>query len=141
MAEQQRLSDQLITYWESKKEGSNIPLESNIDGDEISDIWDSCFLIEYEDNKFRYSYLGEDIVEAYGDDLQGLEIVEGLIYPENSNIIENFQNVVDSQEPKRFEGEFTNKNNMLIKYRKTLVPLGDGEKVTYILGGMRWRVD
>lgn len=136
-----RITDLLKEYWESKKGTNPYPSEADIDDSEIGESWESCFLVEVVDGgkKFRYEYLGNQIVEAYGDDLEGQEIVEDLLYPESPDTTVKFRETMQGCLPLEYEGAFINKNNMDIKFRKILLPLGSGGKVNYILGGMRWR--
>ena len=125
----QRITDALREYWESKKGGRPFPGEDEINQDDLREIWDNCFLVEIEGDKFRYSFLGDSIIEAYGDNLEGDEIVENEIYPESTSVINKLREVAESKEPVLFEGAFINKNNMDIKFRKTLLPLGEGDEV------------
>lgn len=139
MAEEHRITETLLKYWESKKDGRDFPEESDINSEEIEEIWDSCFLVQVLDGKFTYSFLGKSIIEAYGDNLEGEEVVENEIYPESPETTAKFAEIVQTKEANKFEGAFINRNNMDIKFRKTLMPLGRDGKVEYILGAMRWR--
>ncbi|PIR34639.1 MAG: hypothetical protein COV36_00360 [Alphaproteobacteria bacterium CG11_big_fil_rev_8_21_14_0_20_44_7] len=139
MSDHQRITDRLREYWESLCQGNDMPSEDQIDSEEISDIWDSCYLVVKENGKYHYSFLGESIIEAYGDNLEGEEVVENEIYPESPGVINKFQEIEEAKEPLLFEGVFINKNNMDIKFRKILLPLGKDGNVEYILGGMRWK--
>lgn len=137
---QARLTDVLKNYWDEKKGSNPYPAESDINSDDLKDIWENCFLAEVKgNNKFRYSYLGESIIEAYGDNLEGEEVVEDLLYPESPGVVAKFSEVLEAKEPLYFDGAFINKNNMDIKFRKILLPLGKDGKITYIIGGMRWK--
>ena len=141
MSEQeQRITDVIKTYWESKQNGRPFPSESDINSDEIASVWPNCFLVQVKPNgKYTYSFLGQSIIEAYADNIEGEEVVEDLLYPESPGVVAKFNEVVEAKEPVYYDGSFINKNNMDIKFRKMLLPLGENGKVTYILGGMRWR--
>ena len=136
---EQRITDALQKHWEEVKGDRKFPEESDISPDAIEDIWSNCFLAKSEGGKFVYSYLGKSIVEAYGDNLEGEEIVEHELYPESPEVNSKFEEVAKTGEPIKFEGAFINRNNMDIKFRKVLLPLGKDGKVEYIIGGMRWR--
>ena len=136
---EKRITERLKNYWEEKRGSNPYPTESQINSSELEDIWDDCFLIEYENGKFRYSFLGTSIIEAYGDNMEGEEIVEDLLYPETPDISAMFQEVLDTKDVIYYDGAFINKNNMDIKFRKILLPLGENGKINYIIGGMRWK--
>ena len=140
-----RINEQLLDYWTQKKGDRAFPSEEEIDPSEISDIWDACFLVKALENEhgdeYKYTYLGQSLVEAYGDDLTDKEVCEKLIYPTNMSLVHKFNEVVSSAQPTSEDGEFTNTKGMLIKFRSVMMPLGkQGEDgVQYVLGGMKWK--
>ncbi len=137
-----RINEQLLSYWEQKKDARTYPLESDINPDEIANIWDSCFLVQIEeDNTYRYTYLGQDLIEAYGDDLNNKEICEKLVYPTSMSLTHKFDEVRTTQQPVMEDSEFTNTHGMLIKFRSCMLPLGKSgvNGVAYVIGGMKWK--
>lgn len=140
-----RVNEQLRSYWESVCAGRAFPGESEVNPEALQDIWDSCFMVRFdgtlEEPDFRYVYLGQDLVEAYGDDLNEKENCEKLVYPSNQHLAEQFLQVVQTQEPLDLDAEFTNSKGLLIKYRSCLLPLAKEtpSEVGYVLGGMRWK--
>ena len=140
-----RVNEQLLQYWQKLKGQNQLPMEAEVDPDAISDIWDSCFMVRYEsedtEQAFRYIYLGQALVEAYGDDANEKEVCEKLAYPQNHELAAQFHRVIDSQEPQMVESEFTNSKGMLIKYRSCLLPLAKDNRNSagYIIGGMKWK--
>ena len=112
-----------------------------MDEEELAAIWESCFLIEVEEGgkKFKYEYLGNKIVEAYGADLEGLSVDDDPLYPESPDITTKLRETMQGCLPLQYEGAFISRDNADIKFHKILLPLGSGGKVNYILGGMRWR--
>ncbi|MCI5050430.1 MAG: PAS domain-containing protein [Rickettsiales bacterium] len=140
-----RINEFLMEYWVQKKGDRAFPLESEMDPSEMDDIWDSCFLVRIEDiegAKYKYSYLGESLVEAYGDDIGNKEICEKLIYPTSMSLIHKFDEVVNTKQPVNEDSEFTNTKGMLIKFRSSMLPLGKDDapdEVAFIIGGMKWK--
>lgn len=139
-----RLHEEVLNYWESLRGNRPFPTESDIDPDEVADIWPSCFLISLDDVTrrlgYRYSYLGEALIEAYGDDIKNPEIVMRLISTNSLPLAKRFDEVVKSKAPLFDEAEFVNLKQMRIKYRTCLLPLGNSDgQVTHILGSMRWK--
>lgn len=147
--EERRINFRLQSYWDQLRGDRPYPSESEINPDDIGDIWPSCYLVHRfkRDGKYiyKYEYLGKELVEAYGDDMNGREVYEELVDAVHTQeVIHHFRQVVQSGHPVTLEGEFTNQAQMHIKYRQALMPIGDGNAqdpgtVAYILGGMRWR--
>lgn len=137
---EQRITDALKTYWEEQKGERKFPSEQEINAQDIEGIWEHCFLVRVDTNgAFAYEFLGQSIMEAYADDTVGEHIIEDQLYPESPGILNKFAEVVESGEPLFYEGVFINKNNVDIKFRKILLPLGDDGKVKHLIGGMRWK--
>lgn len=140
-----RSHQKLQQYWDSLREKRPFPSESQIDADAINDIWPSCFLVSIDDVTdrlgYRYSYLGNDLIEAFGDDGGNPDIALQLLSTADTPMVKMFNEVRRQQKPAIDESEFVNLKNLKIKYRTSLLPLGhkDGE-VSHILGCMRWKV-
>ena len=135
-----RINDTLMKYWDRLKEDGEVPPESLVNPDDIAEIWDDCFLIQVtKTHGYRYDFLGDNLVEAYGGDMVGHE-VDSLVSTSTSNAIERFREVIELKRPVVFMGVFVNYSNLKIKYRELLLPFTDGEgEINHILGGVRWR--
>lgn len=137
-----RIEDILLSYWnELKEKEGGVPHESNINYKLIADAWDDCFLALITNNRgYRYEYLGKNLIDAYGEDMAALG-VEHIISPDSHETVRKFDDVMNHKNPVRDEGEFNNSNNFLIKYRQILLPfVNHDDEITYILGGMRWKL-
>jgi len=136
-----RLTERLQNYWEEVRGGKPVPDEADINPDHIADIWPSCFLINVRDTRFRYDYLGLDLVEAYGSDVSGQEICEALVYPNSPTLFNAMQQALRGGYPVEDHGEFINHAGAAVRYRCIVLPLvSHGDPATrFILGGMRWR--
>lgn len=139
-----RSHQRLRKYWDELRGGRAYPSESEIDPDELADIWPSCFLISIDDVTrrigYRYSYLGEDLIEAYGDNVKDPNIAMQMLATASEELLKKFTEVVEKHHPVIDESEFVNLKNYNIKYRTCMLPLGPSPKeVTHILGCMRWR--
>ncbi len=142
---ERRVNRRLVKYWQELKGNRKFPKESDINREEIEDIWDSCFLIKVFERpdkpSFRYSYLGDELIEAYNQDFTGADIytqVEGKLGIKMRELMED---IVTAKQPLSVESDFLNDRNMLIKYRVCMLPLAesDDEGINYIFGGIRWR--
>lgn len=137
----QRLTERLQHYWEEVRSAKTIPDEADINPDHIADIWPGCFLINVQDNRFRYDYLGPDLIEAYGSDVSGQEICEALVYPNSPTLFNAMQQALRSDCPVEDRGEFVNHAGATVRYRCIVLPLSshNDPATRFILGGMRWR--
>lgn len=144
MPEEQRGHRILHHYWESLKDGRSYPCESRIDSDMIADIWPSCFLISIDDVTrrlgYRYSYLGTQLIEAFGDE-GNPDVALELLATADKPLVKMFDQVRATFAPSTGEAEFVNAKQLIVKYRTTLLPLGyDDRNVSHIIGYMGWKV-
>ena len=140
-----RYHQRLQKYWEELKGDRPFPMESEINPDDLEDIWPSCFLISIDDVTrrvgYRYSYLGEELVEAYGDDSNSPDVCMKLLSTASAPMVKKFDEVVNNQMPVIDESEFVNLKHLNIRYRTCMLPLRPrpGE-VSHIIGCMRWKI-
>ncbi|MCC7260611.1 MAG: PAS domain-containing protein [Alphaproteobacteria bacterium] len=144
MGEERRADRQLLLYWEEAKGKRTLPSESDMKPGDLSDIWGSCFLIrinkDAKSREFRYSYLGKDLVDAYGDDFTGRDVYDTLVSMHTNNIVQKIWDVVSTRKPIVDEAEFVNASKVHVRYRQCIAPLAsDGEEVDCLIGAMRWR--
>lgn len=143
--EEHRYHSRLLQYWHDLKGKRPFPRESDINPDELEDIWASCFLISIDDVTrrvgYRYSYMGPDLVEAYGSDPNDELATSHLISVSDPTMIEKLNETIARKQPVNDEAEFVNMKKINIRYRTCILPLGnpDGE-VTHLLGCMRWKI-
>ena len=144
LASEYRHHQQLQKYWEKLRGNRPFPTESEINPEDIAEIWPSCFLVSVNDLNnglgYRYSYLGDEMIEAYGEDTYNPDIVNKLVTTTSSPMIKKFDEVVKTQKAVVDESEFTNLKKLKIRYRTCMLPLAapDG-KVGFIIGCMRWK--
>jgi hypothetical protein len=141
-----RINDFLHAYWAAKRQEYPFPKEKEIDPADLSEIWDSCFLVRYnadaeDENEFTYLYLGKALVEAYGgQDATARDVCSRLVFPSSMSLIHKFREIIKTGQPAEEVNEFMNAKKFLIKYRSTMLPLGDDQrKVRFIIGGMKWK--
>lgn len=145
LPEHRRVNERLREYWDDLRGNLPFPAESEIDPTAIDEIWDSVFLVRADEEDdgmaFKYMYLGQSLVEAYGEDGESKEVCEKLAYPANNNLIGQFKTVIQSQAPVIEESEFTNSQGMIIKFRSIMLPLSKDQpdRATYVIGAMKWK--
>lgn len=138
-----RIHEFLETYWQRLRGPRAMPRESEVKPEELGPVWGSCFLVSLRPNgSFAYNYLGDELREAYGDDMLGREITETLLFAHPQSLFNSFQRVVGQCQPVVDESEFVNAKGSIIKYRSCVVPLAGAEGdngVRFLLGGMKWK--
>ncbi len=139
-----RFHERLNEYWDVLRGDRLFPSENEIDPDDLMDIWPACFLISIDDVTrrlgYRYSYLGESLVEAYGDDISNPDVALKLVSSANAPMINKFDEVRKTKAPVIDESEFVNLKLLNIRYRTCLLPLGTNQSdITHIIGCMRWK--
>ncbi len=144
-SDEHRYHSRLQKYWEELRGDKHFPKESDINPDELQDIWDSCFLISIDDVTrrlgYRYSYMGHELMEAYGNGDGGTGVSSTLISTDNTPMVHKFNEAVNGKKPVTDEAEFVNQRHVNIRYRTCILPLGTAEgEVTHLLGCMRWKM-
>jgi hypothetical protein len=139
-----RCHDELLAYWHKICDGREFPHESDIEPEEIKDIWNYCFLISLDDVVkrigYRYSYMGSALVGAFGDDVNNPDMALRLLSNTKVPNLKKIEEVLDKKHPVIDEGEFTNAHHMNVRYRTCIVPLGyENGQVSHLFGVMRWK--
>lgn len=141
-AHERRITLRLLAYWEKIRGSKPMPREQDIDPDDIQDLWDNCLLIHTKDlgqADYNFTYIGSKIIEAYTGNIAESDHSQ-LVSVNAGKLAACYRQVVESRKPLTDEGEFINLHGDLIKYRQCLLPLGEGDTVSAIFGGMRYKV-
>jgi hypothetical protein len=123
------------------KSDGGLIAEEDLNMDELKDVIDDCYLVKFEDDKFKFAFMGKNIIEAFGHQFFS-EDINNLILPSNHAIAADFKKVLETKKPIEAIGIFSNNDDIKIKYRKKIYPLTDKAgslEVKYIFGGMRWK--
>lgn len=137
---ERRTSLILLQYWNGLRDERPFPKENEIDPDQLSMVWGHCFVIQLRDIKkvrdYNYTYFGPNLVRAYQDGT--LDRFNGkMISPDANRTALLFEEVIKQGDPVLDEGEYVNPIGKVVKFRQSLMPLGDdkGKAVFSILGG------
>lgn len=142
---EQRVTSLLLEYWEKLRGKRAYPAEAEISPDDLKHIWNHIFLLRVSHGSggnysFRYEYMGESLIKAYGDNLTGMDVYDALLSTSRDTIIEDVLKTIKNRKPYEQDAEFDNVNRVRIKYRRLLCPLGpDDKSINYIIGAMRWK--
>jgi hypothetical protein len=139
---ERRITLRLLSYWERLRKGRDMPALSDVRPEDIGDLWQNCFLIHinnFKKNDYRYTYIGDRIVEAYRGELSkddgGM-----LVSPDVLKLAKPLAEVIATRRPVIVEGEMQTALGQPVRYRQCFLPLGSGSRVEGVLGGMRYRV-
>lgn len=138
---ERRLTSQLLRYWTDACQGRLMPDEADLDPEALHELWPKCFLIQTFDidrSHYVFTYLGQEIIDAYQDGMmeEGQSVV---ISPNAHKLALSYKQVVHTAAPVVSEGEFQSLAGRIVRYRQILLPLGQGEKVLAIFGGMSFK--
>jgi len=137
-----RVHEQVLRYWQDLKGGRRFPAKQEIEPQAITEAWDWCFITHMRRGGvargFDYDYIGHSLVAAYGANLTGQQC-DFESAPHIASMLARLDEVTESGEPAIDQSTFENLQQMQIKYRCCLLPLGN-ERVEHILGCMRWKV-
>jgi len=137
---ERRLIRKLLGYYLQKCGDRAFPTLSDIDPDDIADMWDRCFLLDTADNRdFPYfQHLGPSLVKYSGILLSGKTDWATILL---DKAVLNFRQTIEKRVPVLVEDKLARFDGRVILFRSTLLPLSDDEDtVNYILGAASGRV-
>ena len=143
---EKRANHHLLRYWKSLCGDRAYPSEKEIDLEALGEIADHVFLLHTNVSNarsgFRYGAMGASLIRAYGDNFSGQDVYDALLCTRRDTIVEDILRVLATKAPVTQEAVFENSQQVQIKYRRILCPLGpDPNTIDYIIGAMRWRAE
>ena len=141
---ERRLGLRLLRYWQEKRGLRVLPIENDIDPEELGKDWDFCFLLQSRDvaniEDYNFTYLGSKIMKAYFD--KGIdEHNQFMVGPNAFRLSKHFTQVLETNAPVLDEGEFETVQGRRVLYRQVLLPLGSMDKgIEAIFGGMNYKI-
>jgi hypothetical protein len=144
MTNTKRVTERLIQYWQLMGAGNNLPEIQQLNTSTIEDVWPQCFLVSVDnrgDTTYKYEYMGDAIVKAYGQDLTGFTVDHKMRQFPGSVVLKKLDNVLAERKTFSDEGHLLNKTGQMIKYRACFLPFGNEQKgLTHIVVGLSFRV-
>ncbi len=121
-----------------------MPIENDIDPEELGEDWDFCFLLQSRDvanvQDYNFTYLGSKIMKAYFDKAIDAHN-QFMVGPNAFRLSKHFGKVLETSAPVLDEGEFETLHGHRVLYRQVLLPLGAPDKpVEAIFGGMNYKI-
>jgi len=141
---EKRLTTTLKQYWDRVRKDNPFPVESWLDPEAVNDIWDSCFIVEAnndtQEGDYFYKYIGDSIQQAYSSELSDVEF-DNIVSTQASHLASEYEKVLAMKAPIYYEGEIDIDKNRIMKYRQILLPLGkDGVNIQSIMGGFSYKI-
>ena len=140
-----RITDVLHSYWEEKRGEKDCPCVSDINPDELADVWSNCFIlqlhqIEHKEN-YHFTYFGEALQRAYTHDLTDMA-VKYVVSPHADHLASQYEKVFKTGKPIIDDNEYENRDHITVLYRQILLPLtcDKTNEIGFILGGMRYKL-
>lgn len=140
-----RLSDRLITYWNTLRKDAALPDFGHFNASAIEDVWQHCVLftvapgIESRPYTLNFYQVGEKVRGLYGNDMVGRSFSTGQRHFQGAAIVRRMEEVIQSPCTITDVGQFVNERSKTVKYRSCLLPFGREGKVTHVVVGLSWR--
>ena len=136
-----RYHEFLFEQWNKLCFGRAFPMLNEIDMEVLAKIADYCFIVELGSRSgvsgHSFLYRGAGLSVTEGDDAEAINF---LFANERSPLDARLDKVELSGKPLIENSEFINSKNQIMRYRRCLLPLGDGSgHVGYVIGCVRWR--
>lgn len=125
---ERRLIVQLLSYWENKCNGRPMMAESEMDWSELEELAPDCFFIKIT---------ADDPAVEYEITMRGSEMHPQ--WPDSTQLKADIQSIVSKKSYIMDGQQLFDSDGSLLKFRICMLPLGDGSKVSAILGGARFK--
>jgi hypothetical protein len=141
MSIERRISHRLVNYWQQIKGDRLLPLVSDIDYEDIQDMWTDCFLIRINGNSngleltTTYDYVGDSLRSLFIEEIGKPSHLASLPY---EKLLRIYQEMCMTNLPVVEDVEEFHHMGYDLKFRQCLLPLGD-KGITSIFGGMRYK--
>jgi hypothetical protein len=141
---ERRLGLRLLRYWQEKRGLRFMPIENDLDPEELGEDWEYCFLLQARDvanvEDYNFTYLGSKIMKAYFDKAIDAHN-QFMVGPNAFRLSKHFVQVLESKSPVLDEGEFDTLHGRRVLYRQVLLPLGTKDnQVEAIFGAMNYKI-
>lgn len=139
-AEERRLTEQLILYWNQLRQHRKFPTIKEIDATTLGEAWQDCMLVQMlpqHTERHHVLYTGKHLEALIGREemrtADGTSVFDHIL-TQCHNVAGNLRPVVD-------ECEYAEPQGKQMKCRSIFLPFGeDGQTVDHVFGGMRFKM-
>lgn len=142
--QEKRYTQQLVSYWNEIRHGSDMPDMDSFSPHNIARIWDNCMVISVhptdDDVDYIYQYVGQDLVRVFGSDPTGHQVLQHIPHMPTARIMSAIEENLQVPKPVMIESEFLDKDGCEVKYRAALVPFGHNRgRITHFVTVLSWK--
>lgn len=128
----------LHDYWQARRvAGGGLPRRRDIEVQDLKPCLGHLLLLDIATpiERSRYRLFGTALVQFFGEDLTGKEIID-VNAVSVEKLIDEYRSVADSGEPRRYVNR-PMLGTSVFEYEKVILPLGDGGRaVVKIIAGI-----
>jgi len=137
---EKRLTSQLLKYWNIVRRNRTIPDVRHINPSAIEKLWAQCFLLSCDNLRENFSYqyecVGPLVTDFYERDMTDQYVDDTVEENVHLSLRRLLHQVITQHSPVDDEGNFLKENGKLMKYRFILMPFGDDDGITHVMGGL-----
>lgn len=137
---ERRLSLRVQQYWLDRCIGARFPRLTEIDGRDLGEDWENCFLLDAQSqHPFpMFSYLGPELAKYSGVLLSGSRDWQSTLL---DKVTTGVGKVIESRRPVTFEEELTRYDGARIRFRSVMLPISDDQvEITHVFGAANGRL-
>jgi hypothetical protein len=137
---EQRLTFRLLSYWNRIRGERRMPSLSDVNIQEILELWYFSFTIDVRETDHKFHYLGSSLRDVFKEDYTGYSVQDAM----NDDVMVNntigfYERAILSQEPVMEAESFFSEGDE-IRYRSIIVPLSsDGQTVDFLMGTTNYK--
>ncbi|MEJ0009514.1 MAG: PAS domain-containing protein [Alphaproteobacteria bacterium] len=115
MAENQRLTDRLTSYWNGIRKEASVPDFSQFNIATMQDDWQQCVLFTVEQGtrpaNVKFYAIGDRVKKFYGRDVIGHRFTPGQRLFQGAALMRRMGEIIDSPGPMVDTGQFVNEQS------------------------------
>jgi hypothetical protein len=138
---EQRLTFRLLSYWNRIRGERPLPCLSDVNIEEIKELWYFSFTIDLREPVHRFHYFGSSLSDIFQEDYTGRSVQE--LVDEDvvvNNTIGFYERAVVSREPVMEAASFVLDAGE-VRYRSIIVPLSsDGQIIDFLMGTTNYKI-
>lgn len=142
---EKRLTERLITHWNSLKKEEYCPEFSRISLAPIADLMPNCLLMRAQPLaeslaiRYLYSEIGDKAAAVFFRNPLNTHFSTSMQIMPAARLMRRMDELTIRSEPIVDEGHFVNERSKTIKFRSCLLPFGSNGQLTHVLVGLSWR--
>ncbi len=132
----------LLSYWNRVRRGHSLPALSDININEILELYHFSFTIAIgvNESEHYFLYFGPDLASVFGQDYTGYYLHEALNDVMINNTIGFYDKVLEEKTPHSESSEFF-VDGREVRYRSIILPCsGNDQDVDFLIGTTNYKI-